>query len=114
MNKSRDEAMHSAPMYQKIKAKLEQYFAPVELNLQNESHMHSVPPNSETHFKLVMVCESFAELRPVQRHQAVYKVLADELSSGVHALALHLYTKEEWARQLQVPSSPECMGGGKH
>lgn len=114
MNKSRDEVTHNAPMYQKIKARLEQNFTPVELNLQNESDMHSVPPNSETHFKLVMVSEDFGGLRPVQRHQAVYKVLAEELAGGVHALALHLYTPEEWTRQTKVPASPECLGGGKH
>lgn len=84
------------------------------MDLTNESHMHNVPANSETHFKLVLVSEDFAGRRPVQRHQAVYKVLEAEMQNGVHALALHLYTPEEWAQKAGAPDSPQCLGGGKH
>ena len=77
--------------------------------------MHSVPPNSETHFKVVLVSPEFVGKRPVARHQMVYRLLADELAAGVHALALHTYTADEWQlRAEQVPASPECLGGGKH
>ena len=114
MNKSRDEMTQSAPMHQKITEKLQKGFSPRILDLANESHLHNVPANSETHFKLVMVCDQFGGMRPVQRHQAVYKVLAEELAGGVHALALHLYTQEEWSKQGTAPESPQCMGGGKH
>lgn len=113
MNESSDETTQNAPMYQNIMEKLKQKFAPSLLELFNESHMHSVPLNSETHFKLVMVTENFLGLRPVQRHQSVYTELAEELAGGVHALALHLYTPEEWAQQQKVPDSPNCMGGTK-
>jgi BolA protein len=82
---------------------------PIYLTVNNESHMHSVPPNSETHFKVVLVSEVFSAMRPVKRHQEVYGLLQEELSSGVHALALHLYTPEEW--DGQIPESPECRGG---
>jgi len=114
MNTSSDETLNSAPIYQKIREKLEENFHPQYVELANESHMHNVPANSETHFKLVMVSDGFAGQRPVQRHQAVYKVLAEELASGVHALALHLYTAEEWDKTGSAPASPQCMGGGKH
>jgi BolA protein len=54
----------------------------------------------------------------VKRHQAVYRVLQDELQSGgqggsVHALALHLHTPEEWSA-VAVPASPLCAGQHKH
>ena len=90
-------------------------FQPDHLDVVNESHMHSVPPGSETHFKLVIVSEQFASMRAVARHQAVYKALAEELQNGVHALALHTYSVAEWqARQQQAPESPACMGGSKY
>lgn len=92
-----------------IEKKLTDAFAPVVLDVVNESYMHSVPANSETHFKVVLVADSFEGLRLVQRHQQVYKLLNDELSSGVHALALHTYTASEWQqRQAQVFDSPQC------
>ena len=82
---------------------------PIHLRVENESHMHSVPEHSETHFKVELVSDSFQDLRPVKRHQMVYQLLANELDGGVHALALHLYTPEEW--QGKSPDSPLCHGG---
>lgn len=102
-------------MQQTIEHKLKDEFQPVTLNVENESHMHSVPANSETHFKVTLVCDQFDGMARVRRHQAIYKALAAELANGVHALALHLYTPGEWSsRQAAVPDSPNCMGGSKH
>ncbi|WP_097460651.1 BolA family protein [Mangrovitalea sediminis] len=100
---------------QVITEKLRGAFQVQWLEVENESHNHSVPRNSETHFKIVLVSDDFADMRKIARHQAVYKVLAEELRSGVHALALHLYTGQEWAdREAPAPESPNCMGGSKH
>jgi len=87
---------------------------PVMVQVENESHRHNVPANSETHFKVTLVSSRFEGLMPVKRHQQMYALLADELSGPVHALALHLYTPEEWqARGGERPDSPDCRGGGQ-
>ena len=87
---------------------------PSHVTVENESHMHNVPANSETHFKVTLVSEHFAGLMPVKRHQKVYALLADELAGPVHALALHLYTPDEWqVRGEARPDSPNCRGGGR-
>ena len=100
-----------------IQTQIEQKLAsltPDVLRVENESHMHSVPPNSETHFKVTLVSERFSGLMPVKRHQQIYSLLADELSGPVHALALHLYTPGEWdSRSAPRPDSPNCMGGSR-
>ncbi len=98
----------------RILTKLSESFAPVHLEVLNESYMHAVPAGSETHFKVVLAADSFAGKRQVQRHQAVYACLADELKNGVHALALHTFSSEEWQTSAVVPASPLCMGGSKH
>ena len=99
---------------QDIEQQLAQQFAPLFLDVANESHQHSVPPDSETHFRVVLVSDSFAGQRNVARHQRVYAVLARQLEGPVHALALHTYTATEWqARQQAAPASPECRGGSK-
>ena len=83
------------------------------LEVLNESHMHAVPKNSETHFKLVLVAEAFVMQRPVKRHQMVYALLAEQLAGPVHALALHTYTPAEWRKKNGLsPDSPDCLGGG--
>jgi len=97
-----------------MEQKLTEAFAPKTLQVENESHQHAVPKNSETHFKVVMVSDAFAGKRKIARHQAVYGLLDAELKGGVHALTLHLYTPEEWQqRGSPAPESPACMGGSK-
>jgi BolA protein len=98
---------------QQIEKKLNDTFTPLYLSVENESHMHSVPKDSETHFKVVLVAPMFDGKRAVQRHQMVYGLLQDELNGGVHALALHTYTPNEWADVAGSPDSPNCMGGSK-
>ncbi|HEY7774074.1 MAG TPA: BolA/IbaG family iron-sulfur metabolism protein [Marinagarivorans sp.] len=106
--------MSNGPIQQDITTKLIAELSPVTLEVVNESHLHSVPANSETHFKVTLVSEAFEGLRPVQRHQKVYQILAVELEGEVHALALHLYTPEQWrALKGQSPESPACLGGSK-
>ena len=98
---------------QSIETKLRESLSPSYLEVINESHMHSVPPNSETHFKLVIVAEVFQGKRPVPRHQLVYSLLAEERENGVHALAMHTYAPDEWGADRSAPASPKCMGGSK-
>ena len=96
-----------------IEKKLIEAFKPGHLQVLNESHRHSVPANSETHFKVTLASNDFEGQRLVARHQSVYRVLSEELQSGVHALALHLYTPGEWVDQGAAPDSPQCLGGSK-
>jgi stress-induced morphogen len=102
------------PVENRIVTKLSEAFKPAHLEVLNESHMHSVPAGSETHFKVVLASASFNGKRQVQRHQAIYACLADELKNGVHALALHTFSPEEWTATGAVPASPACLGGSKH
>jgi len=98
-----------------IESKLRQAFDAPVMMVENDSHKHNVPPNSETHFKVTLVSPAFAGQSKVKRHQAIYQVLATELAAGVHALAMHPFTPEEWAAQNQsTPDSPNCLGGSKN
>ena len=101
------------PVEQLIKDRLQAEFSPVYLEVANESFMHAVPEGSESHFKLVIVTDQFKEKRSVQRHQWVYRLLADQLQQSVHALALHTYTPIEWEKTRVAPQSPDCLGGSK-
>ena len=94
---------------------LESNFDAGFLEVLNESHMHSVPENSETHFKVTLVSKDFQGKSKVARHQSVYALLGGLMNEGLHALALHLYLPEEWAQMSggKAPDSPDCMGGSK-
>jgi BolA protein len=95
-----------------ITQKLQQAFAPEHLEVINESHMHSGPA-TESHFKVIIVCDDFMGKMLLARHRLVNKVLQDELNGGIHALALHTMTMEEWFKKGNAPESPPCAGGGK-
>jgi len=92
-----------------IESEIKKGFSVFHLVLENESHMHS-RGEPESHFKLVLVSNDFKGLAKVKRHQSVYKVLS-ELMPKFHALALHLYTEDEWEVLHELPSSPLCGGG---
>jgi BolA protein len=100
------------PIEQQIAEIVTVALQPQHLALANESHMHSVPPGSESHFKLVVVSEAFVGQRKVARHQRLYGLLAEQLAGPVHALALHTHTPQEW-QTVAVPASPNCLGGSK-
>ena len=100
---------------ERITRAVQETFQPLHCELHNESHMHAGPA-TESHYKLVLVSEQFRGKSRVRRHQAVYATLQEELQSSgkgsVHALALHLFSPEEW-QQERVPDSPLCAGKNK-
>lgn len=101
-----------------ITSKLNTAFSPEHLEVINESHMHNVPEGSESHFKVIIVSNEFDGKLLIKRHRLVNKVLEEELNKdrdagGIHALALHTMTMEEWFEKGKVPDSPQCHGGGK-
>lgn len=97
---------------QRIEARLKEALDPSHLEVINESHRHSVPRGSETHFKVVIVSPRFDGVSTVKRHQLVYGALADEMKAGVHALAITSRTPAEWAARPEANTSPKCHGGG--
>jgi BolA protein len=75
-----------------IRNKLKAAFSPAELEIINESHLHSghlgSPGTGESHFRVRIVSEAFRGLSRVECHRKVNDVLAEELAGPVHALAL--------------------------
>mgnify|MGYP000864048278 CR=1 FL=1 len=98
----------------RIQSKLTTQFSPLHLEVVNESHMHNVPEGSESHFKVTIVADAFDGRRLIDRHRQINGLLAEELKAGVHALALHTMTPDEWFdKGGRSPVSPPCMGGDK-
>ena len=102
-------------MQQHISQALQSAFAPLHLEVEDESHTHNVPEDNQSHFKLTLVSDRFEGKPLIARHRAVNAVLKDQgIMDRIHALALHTMTPEEWfAKGGQAPDSPPCLGGGK-
>jgi BolA family transcriptional regulator, general stress-responsive regulator len=76
-----------------ISKKLTETFAPLSLRVLDESQQHAGHAGhqgrEETHFRVYIVADAFKGKSRVARHRLINELLADELKSGVHALALH-------------------------
>jgi BolA protein len=87
------------PVQSTLRAKLSTAFAPVRLDIVDESHRHAghagARPEGETHFRVEIVAAAFAGKSRVERQRLVYAALAEELRSRVHALQLTTKTPEE-------------------
>ena len=93
--------------YETIVSQLNLSFDIENLFLENESLVHNVPPNSETHFKLVIVSNDFTELTNLKRHQCIYKALNDTMTR-IHALSIQAFTLDEYLKNPIILKSPDC------
>ncbi|MGA2840260.1 MAG: BolA/IbaG family iron-sulfur metabolism protein [Steroidobacteraceae bacterium] len=57
----------------------------------------TVTSNDNVHFEAVVVSPAFTGKRAVQRHQLVYATLGAAVGNEIHALALQVFTPEEYA-----------------
>ena len=81
---------------ERITTKLSEALAPTFLEVIDESHQHAghafhqggVEPRGETHFRIKVVSGAFTGKSRLARHRTINALLADELSGGVHALAI--------------------------
>ena len=74
--------------------------APTELELIDDSHLHvghAGAREGKGHYTVRLVSEQFSGLRPLQRHQLVYKALADMMHTDIHALAIVALAPNELA-----------------
>jgi BolA family transcriptional regulator, general stress-responsive regulator len=89
---------------EQITEKLRQAFAPLSLEVVNDSGRHrghaASPDTGESHFTIKVVSASFAGKSRLERHRMVNDVLAEELKGKIHALAISALAPEERSRPL--------------
>ena len=61
----------------------------------------TVTSDDNVHFEAVVVAAAFAGKRALQRHQMVYATLGAAVGTDIHALALQVFTPEEYAGQTR-------------
>ena len=54
-----------------------------------------VVSDDNTHFESRVVAAQFAGLRPIARHQLIYKALGELMGREIHALSIEALTPEE-------------------
>lgn len=81
-----------------IRARLEQSFAPSELEVRDDSHRHAGHEGARDgrgHFSVRVISDAFRGQAPLARHRAVYAALGDLMQTDIHALAIDARAPEE-------------------
>jgi acid stress-induced BolA-like protein IbaG/YrbA len=77
----------------------QQVAALIESGVPGSSADVTSPDN--VHFEAIVVAPAFAGKRAVQRHQLVYAALGAAIGNEIHALALQVFTPEEFQEQAR-------------
>jgi BolA protein len=76
---------------ERLRQCLQAAFAPLELSIEDESHMHAGHAGArggQSHFRVRIVAEAFRGVPAVARHRQVYAALGDMLKTDIHALSI--------------------------
>ena len=81
-----------------IRLRLQEAFAPLALEVIDESHRHAGHAGARDgrgHFRVRIVSAAFAGMAPLARHRAVYAALDGLMQAEIHALAISATTADE-------------------
>ncbi len=83
--------MSRATREARLRERLIAAFAPIELAVTDESHLHEGHAGARggaSHFRVRIIAAAFRGIHPVSRHRLVYEALADLMKGEIHALAI--------------------------
>lgn len=83
---------------ERIQAALQAAFAPLQLEVKDDSHRHAGHAGASDgrgHFKVMVVSEAFSGKAPLARHRAVYAALGEMMETDIHALSIKALTPQE-------------------
>ena len=87
-----------AARVERIRSQLTASLPATAVELIDDSHRHAGHAGARDgrgHFRLRIVSEAFAGLRPLQRHQLVYRSLGELMRTDIHALSITALTPDE-------------------
>jgi len=81
----------TATRERRLREKLTTRFAPLELTIVDESHLHAGHAGAaggQSHYRVRIVSDAFRGIPPVGRHRLIYAAVEDMLRTDIHALAI--------------------------
>ena len=106
-------AKTAGPIEATIRSRIVDTFAPVHLEIENESYKHSSGKGAESHFKVFVVSAAFEGVPLVQRHRLVMDAVkgGSAVDLPVHALSISAKTPAQFADGAKIQTTPNCKGG---
>jgi BolA family transcriptional regulator, general stress-responsive regulator len=88
----------SAARVDRIRDCLVTALAPSEVEVIDDSHLHvghAGARDGKGHYTVRIVSQQFDKLRPIARHQLVYKAVSELMHSEIHALSIIALAPDE-------------------
>lgn len=83
-----------------IRERLQTTLGASAVDVIDDSHLHighAGARDGRGHYRVRVIAEAFRDLRPVQRHQLVYRSLGELMQTDIHALGVVALTPDEAA-----------------
>jgi BolA protein len=83
---------------ERIQGLLEAAFAPVDLLVKDQSHLHAGHAGARDgkgHFEVRIVADAFAGKSRIRRHRMVFEALDDMMQTDIHALSVHAHAPDD-------------------
>lgn len=90
--------MNVATRSERIHLQLTQALQPDVLEIVDDSHLHAGHEGARDgkgHFSVRVVAAAFKGLRPMARHQLVYRAVAELMHTDIHALSIVALAPDE-------------------
>jgi BolA protein len=87
-----------------IRALLELAFNPVELDVEDDSHLHvghAGARDGKGHFSVRIVASAFDGKSPLQRHRMVFEALGEMMVTDIHALKVSAKSPSTVSQSIQ-------------
>jgi BolA family transcriptional regulator, general stress-responsive regulator len=87
---------------ERIRARLSEQLRATAVDVIDDSHLHAGHAGARDgrgHFRVRIVSEAFSGLRPLQRHQLVYRSLGEMMQNDIHALSIVAHAPDELASE---------------
>ncbi|HET7175430.1 MAG TPA: BolA family protein [Gammaproteobacteria bacterium] len=81
-----------------IRTRLEQRFAPLEIEVQDDSAAHAGHAGARDgrgHFSVRIVAPAFAGHGRLERHRMIYAALGEMMQQDIHALSINAQSPDE-------------------
>jgi BolA protein len=88
----------SANRLERIRQLLCERLSVQQIEVIDDSHLHAGHAGARDgrgHLRVRIVARDFEGLRPIQRHQLVYRSLGDMMQTDIHALSITAFTPAE-------------------
>lgn len=88
----------TADRLQQIQERLTAEFAPLHLQVKDQSHLHVGHAGARDgmgHFEATIVADAFAGKSRIERHRLVYAALGPLMQTDIHALKINAYSPDE-------------------